>query len=304
MSNSKVLVLLSAYNGEEFIKEQINSLLGQKDISVSILVRDDGSSDKTIEILAKYQSRGRIRLIRGGNAGVTASFLELLKNAEEGYDYYAFCDQDDVWLPDKLCRAAAVLGREDQSMPLLYTSCLNIVDRELKPVGYWPKPRRGVSFYNAMIENVCTGNTQVFNPALKELFIKAQDAPSMAMHDHFAYMLAAALGKVVFDDVSHILYRQHDKNAIGMSGGVFKNLSDKMKTVFSGKIKRISRQLAYFISVYGAQMDEACISEAKRFLCARHFISRIKYMAGKKAFYQKPFPALCFWTLYLFGFIN
>ena len=95
---SKVVVLMSTYNGEKYIQEQLESILTQTYHNIKIYVRDDGSSDQTLEILKKYENENKIILLKGTNKGFIGSFLTLLKECEEA-DYYAWCDQDDIWLP-------------------------------------------------------------------------------------------------------------------------------------------------------------------------------------------------------------
>ena len=122
-----VCVLLSTYNGEKYLKEQLDSVLNQKDITLNFLVRDDGSTDSTIDILKQYEKEGKIKLIVGKNIGYKKSFYELAKLAPLS-DYYAFCDQDDVWDDDKLITAVNMLERENNSIPLLYFSALRVVN--------------------------------------------------------------------------------------------------------------------------------------------------------------------------------
>lgn len=109
MSKPTVSVLMSTYNGAKYIREQIDSILNQKDVNVELLIRDDGSSDNTAEICKEYQKKNtNIRFYQGENIGVGKSFMELLKKAPEA-DYYSFSDQDDVWLEDKLSRAVKMI---------------------------------------------------------------------------------------------------------------------------------------------------------------------------------------------------
>ena len=110
----KVQVLLSTYNGEKYIREQLDSILTQKDIEVSILIRDDGSTDSTVDIIHEYCSNNSdIKLIKGSNMGACKSFFELFKEADMGYDYYALADQDDYWYADKLTVACNMLAKID-----------------------------------------------------------------------------------------------------------------------------------------------------------------------------------------------
>jgi hypothetical protein len=134
-----------------------------------------------------------------------------------------------------------------------------------------------------MIENVAPGNTQVFNNALRELLCKTVKAECVAMHDHYAYLAACAFGKVIYDENSYIQYRQHEQNVIGMGKGVLNQLRENIKVVFSGKIRRISRQLDLFYTIYGAGLKKDYSVEIEYFL-AGNFIGRLKYFFHKKAF--------------------
>ena len=98
----KVLILLSVYNGQKYLQEQLNSLYNQRGVDVSILIRDDGSSDHSIDIIRENQKDHDIKLIEGKNVGFAQSFWELVRNATEA-DYYAFCDQDDYWEENSCC---------------------------------------------------------------------------------------------------------------------------------------------------------------------------------------------------------
>ena len=103
-----VLVLMSTYNGEAYLTEQVESILKQADVNVKLLVRDDGSTDNTLRILNKYATEEKLDYITGKNINWMHSFWTLV-NMAHGADYYAFADQDDIWFPDKLARAVSVL---------------------------------------------------------------------------------------------------------------------------------------------------------------------------------------------------
>ena len=124
---AKVNILLSTYNGEKYLSEQLDSLMNQTYQNMVIYVRDDGSNDKTLDILYKYQKQdGRKQMIilkedKPVNLGFMESFWILLRSCEHA-DYYAFCDQDDVWLPEKVERGVAALEKERNDVPLLYSS--------------------------------------------------------------------------------------------------------------------------------------------------------------------------------------
>ena len=128
---NRVLVIMSTYNGEKYVREQINSILMQKNVEVSVLVRDDGSTDGTLEVINGLQD-DRITVLNGENMGCEASFFELLMHCK-GYEYYAFSDQDDIWLEDKLARAIGMIGSSDT--PVLYCSNQMLVDGKGNEIG-------------------------------------------------------------------------------------------------------------------------------------------------------------------------
>lgn len=122
----RCLILLSTYNGEKYLPELLESVLAQKDIYVDILARDDGSTDKTVEILKKYD---RVKVYGGNNLKPAKSFLDLIWKADINYDYYALCDQDDVWKEEKIISAVKCIENIDK--PALYSSAVEVVDKDL-----------------------------------------------------------------------------------------------------------------------------------------------------------------------------
>lgn len=181
-------VLVSTWNGEPFVREQLESLFRQEGaFHLHIRVRDDGSSDDTVHRVSEVTQRFAGRPDRtcaiesGENLGFVRSFFTLLSCADEQADYVAFCDQDDVWLPNKLARAIEALRavQEDKadpstpaSPPLLYTSRLQLVDRSLQPIGYSRLAGRAPAFANALVENIVTGATLVMNQAARRLVLQ------------------------------------------------------------------------------------------------------------------------------------
>ena len=214
LSEKNVTILLSTYNGAEFIKEQIDSLLLQQNVNVNIFVRDDGSTDKTLDIIKKYQTHYCINVIKGKNIGWRKSFMELIYNSPES-DYYAFCDQDDIWLPDKLKVAIEKLQTMPQNQPNLYCSNLRYY-RNGRDLGLVKKKNPQLTLQLSLMRSLTAGCTMVFNKELRDL-ISCYRPEKISAHDFWTYQVASLLGDVYFDMNSYILYRQHDNNQIGAS---------------------------------------------------------------------------------------
>lgn len=213
---SHVTVLLSSYNGEKYIARQIDSVLAQKKVTVSLLIRDDGSSDNTLAILEEYKKKdSRVDYYQGVNFGPGKSFFDLLKSSGES-DYYAFCDQDDIWDEDKLWHAVQRLKKYRKNIPCLYHSNLRVVNEELDFVRLaHKKPFKSCSKYAAFTQNIMTGCTAVFNQQAKAL-ITAHIPEADILHDGWIYLSCSIFGQVVYDFSPHISYRQHGENVVGM----------------------------------------------------------------------------------------
>lgn len=221
----KVAVLMSTYNGEKYLREQIDSILNQIDVDISLYIRDDGSSDGTIAILEEYRKKNNnFFFYVGPNKRSCGSFLELL-NREYQEDFFAFADQDDVWKHDKLISAISQIEVADDAclVPVMYHSNLDIVDENLLFYRLsHPKPLITKYKYQPFIENLSTGCTVVFNKKAYELARKYR-VDSYSMHDAYMFTLCSVFGKVVYDFSSHIKYRQHSNNVVGtnLRYGVF-----------------------------------------------------------------------------------
>lgn len=211
----KVTVLMSTYNGHKYIREQIDSILNQKDVEVQLIIRDDGSKDNTVKILEEYSARyANVKWYTGKNLGATYSFLDLVRQAPES-PYYAFADQDDNWEQDKLIVAVNSLEKLDSSKPLLYYSNLNVVDENLNFIRLsHTESKYQKNKYSCLVDYVATGCTMVFNSEAKK-YINMQTPQWTTMHDIWIYMICKMFGEVVYDPEPHINYRIHGDNVIG-----------------------------------------------------------------------------------------
>ncbi len=208
-----VIVLMSTYNGERYVFDQLQSILPQLPETGKIIVRDDGSTDQTAAKVVSCED-SRITLILGENLGFGASFLTLLQFVPSGAEMVMFADQDDIWLPGKIERAQQFL-RPLSGQPALYGSAQTLVDANLNQLGATAPWKRGPSLSSALTENIITGCTAALNQKAVALLQYAGSPKQIYFHDWWSYLVVSAFGIVVHDNESRILYRQHSNNQIG-----------------------------------------------------------------------------------------
>lgn len=213
-----VKILLATYNGQDYLAEQVRSIQAQTVTDWELLIRDDGSTDGTHEVIRELvASDSRIRWINPDemiNLGVIKSFYTLVKY--EPADYYFFSDQDDVWLPNKLEVTLKRAQAEPADQPLLVYTDLKVVDEDLNVLHEsmiaTQSHHANTELHQELTENTVTGGTMMINKALADLW---QTADDLLMHDWYLALVAAALGKLVYLDRATQLYRQHCNNVLG-----------------------------------------------------------------------------------------
>lgn len=253
----KVTILMSTYNGESYLHEQMDSLLKQKNVELSIVVRDDGSTDGTQLLLQELKEEGRINWYTGPNLKPARSFLDLLRNAPDS-DFYAFCDQDDIWLEDKLEIAINMLRNNSAE---LYYSSFTTVDKDGKIIeenvkNHLHKDSLGTSFVDLSV----TGCTMVFTRRLRENLILYSPQKIM-MHDSWVYKVALCLGyKVVYDPIAHIYYRQHSQNVIGAKKDWKKKWESRYRRWFKSVTNRRYSEVCELYNGYKSLMPPESLS--------------------------------------------
>ncbi|WP_276836115.1 glycosyltransferase [Megasphaera stantonii] len=278
----EVQVLMSTYNGEKYLEEQIESILQQKNVKVNLLVRDDGSTDRTIDILKKYADEKKLKFYLESNIGYAKSFMNLLWNAEIGMDYYAFSDQDDVWLPEKLISGINKIKSNSCDGPILYASALQRVNANLEYLKLQKFDKLVLSLGAEFTRHRLAGCTFIFNKKLLELLTLNKDVSMMdCSHDKLATILCLACGgKVIFDKNSYILFRRHDQNASVDGLPTYKKICVDICNFY--KHKNNESQLAKKIAeIYSEKLD----GNAHKFLCKISFyrtgiISKIKLLVS------------------------
>lgn len=231
---NKVQILMSTYNGEKYLKEQIDSILNQEDVEISLLIRDDGSTDKTTTILENIAKENKnVTYYISENLGAARSFMDLVNQSKEA-DYYAFADQDDVWNSKKIISAIEKIENVSDN-PSLYISALEVVDEKLNTIEI-KKVSGNLCLEGEMAKNFATGCTMVFNKKLCDI-IKMYNPTYIIMHDSWITRVCYAVGgNIVVDENTYIKYRQHENNVVGYDDEGFKKIKKQLKIAFVDKV--------------------------------------------------------------------
>jgi hypothetical protein len=238
----------------------------------------------------------------GTRLGVVQSFFALLLESEPDYLYFAFSDQDDVWLPRKLEIAVATLKGCNQDVPLLYCSGLEIVDRNLRHLGFSSRSNRP-AFANALVENIATGCTIVLNRPARDLICQQLPAKAL-MHDWWCYLVVSAFGNVIYDPRPTVQYRQHSRNTVGTSVSDWSLLKRRFKRFLSHEANKliVSDQAVEFSRCYGHLLNDGQKRTLERFLELRNDVwARIAYNGVMDVWRQRRFDTLILRALILMG---
>ncbi|SHO57593.1 glycosyltransferase family 2 protein [Vibrio quintilis] len=268
-----VAVILSAYNGETYLREQIDSILTQSYQNFKLYIRDDGSQDQTRKILQDYEEKdARVTVFCGENVGCIHSFLLAAKDVDA--DIYLFSDQDDIWMKEKIAWAVTYFEQQDSSIPQLYHSDLCVVDSRMQKLHDSFMSYQGLDAADAMqkktlfIQNFVVGCSMAVNKCLLErLFIKGIPE-DIAMHDWWMALIARTQGQMYFDSRATLFYRQHERNVLGAQK---RSLATYIRALVSGQgIKRFVKfrslaaaQAESFLKTYQAYLTPEYQSDLK-----------------------------------------
>ncbi len=253
----KILVILASYNGAKYIKEQIDSILNQESVSLDIIVYDDCSTDTTIEVLNNYSKNPNIKVHKReiGTGNAPRNFFDAIKSLSKelinSYDFIAFSDQDDIWLPKKLFEAGQMLKNEQSS---LYFSNLNLWDENTNYKSIIKKsyPQKK---YDFLFEGGSAGCTYVFTndfcQGLKNILLKTNYYQWKDFsHDWFVYFYARASGfKVSIDSNAYITYRIHANNSYGQVNKIsLSAIKERLKYIKNGWYFNHIKEFSEFIT--------------------------------------------------------
>ena len=222
-------IILATHNGAAHLEAQLASLQAQTHRNWRLIARDDGSRDGTREILARFaETETRATVVASDDvvsgSGPVAAFAAALAHSDA--PYFMFCDQDDVWLPEKTATLLAALRAvEGGGAPCLAHSDMQVVDADLNLIApsFWARRRLNAETATAtslLLRNVVTGCAMMGNAALREVMQPVPDAAMM--HDWWAALITAHLGRIAPVAAPTVLYRRHDRNVTGFgaTGGV------------------------------------------------------------------------------------
>ncbi len=226
----KVDILLATYNGEKYLREQIDSILNQTHKEFRLLISDDGSTDSTREILEEYKNKdSRIEVFfQENNLGVVKNFEFLLEKVEA--KYYMFSDQDDIWKESKIEKS---LKKIEEGFDLVYSD-LEVVDEELNVIykSYWKlkgiynKIKKYNNFESLYLNNFVTGCTMISKKELINKFLPLPNTSKYVLHDYWISLILSQEGKISYIEEPLIKYRQHKNNKVGS-----KKKTDELKSI-------------------------------------------------------------------------
>lgn len=262
-------ILLATCNGAPFLEELLDSILAQTHGNWRLIIRDDGSTDNTPRIIGKYLANypDKVSLLRdkGETLGPCGNFARLLQHSTA--DYTMFCDQDDVWLPEKIGLTFEKMRKLEfahgKESPLLVHTDLRVVDSTLQLISdslwrYQTTNPDATSLNRLLVQNVATGCTVMINRALRELALPIPE--EARMHDWWLALVAAVFGHIGHLSQPTILYRQHGRNdsgaapmgAIAAMGKLLMPGTRVQRTEFD---RHLQRQAAAFLQRYGDRLS-------------------------------------------------
>jgi glycosyltransferase involved in cell wall biosynthesis len=218
-AGARVAVLLGTKNGEKYLDQQLESVLAQTHAHIDVWASDDASTDRTPAMLRDWSTRwpkGRFVVMAGPDGGFAENFRALLTHEDVDADYFAFCDQDDIWEPGKLETALDRLGPAATDQPRLFCSRTLSISEEGQPMGFSPLFERPPTFRNALVQSLAGGNTMVLNRSARQLVGRASQRARFVSHDWWSYQIVTGAGGLVhYDPRPLVRYRQHGGNQIG-----------------------------------------------------------------------------------------
>ena len=306
---NKVAVILSTYNGEKYIKEQIESIMEQSFKNFDLFIHDDGSNDTTPKIIKAFADRyENIHIIvEKRKLGYPKCFIEMLKMVEN-YRFYAFCDQDDVWNKKKLANGVNALCTLNEKKPLLYYTAVNYCDSDLNYIrgSRFAANMKGIKYLSltdVLFGGEAMGMTFMFNDVSRNALIKANENGSFK--DWFLKIYCSAWGDTIYDPEPSAMYRRHDEAVTGESNpsGKIKRYCSQIKEIFFSK-NTFNEQKRIITLLKKEYFDEISREDQRLlelFSTSDSVINRMKKVFYKKRFRRKILDELGYRLAFLLG---
>lgn len=271
----KIAIILCTKNGAKFIREQLESLLKQSISDYDLYINDDCSTDSTFRIAKTFEKEWPsknfyLTNIHYGSA--SDNFFGTLKKAGKEYDYYFFCDQDDIWSPNKIEVSIKSL-KKFYKVPALFCGRTKLISAKGENLGKSPKFKRAPSIRNAIIQSIAGGNTMCFNKKVFKILdrLNCKGAPS---HDWLLYQIVCAhYGKVIYKDTPLVMYRQHNKNLIGSNSSILSKIK-RLISLMNGNYRNwnlknvqileqldLSEKKSYFLYIFSSKIQNGSMFE-------------------------------------------
>ena len=286
--SSTVNIILATYNGSKHIRRQLDSLLEQSYPNITIYIRDDGSTDGTVRIVEEYIAANttskKIVLLgqEGKNLGCPGSFYQILKECGAA-DYYAFCDQDDIWYPDKIKWAVAKLDKKAaKEKPCVYFSGYEYYTEDGTFLRHSPPQKKRIGLSDVLYYTPASGFVLVFNEAARQELILGVN-PGKELHDRWLLRGAACFGTVIYDPRYTAAHIRHPDAVTAEDSGNSSLLQSFLKNEIGGTAMTDSKKhLRHFQKTFWGKLTNSQRNTLSLFT-ARNTLPR----QAKKLFYPK-----------------
>lgn len=233
--SAKVAIILCVKNGEPFLADQLDSIKKQTFKDIDIYISYNSSSDNSHAEIKKFKRSNpnlKINISIGKDLHFAKNFLKLSKDIKKSYEYYAFCDQDDVWLPNHLKRGINYLEQKERGIACIFCSRTILIDDKNNVIGKSMRFSKEPTFRNALVQSIAGANTMIFNKKSYDLFCSLNMKENLVSHDWMIYLLVSASGGVIkYSQIPSVLYRQHANNLVGSSQGILKKMKRFIKLI-------------------------------------------------------------------------
>ncbi len=280
----KIAIVMSTYNGEKYLEQQLDSLLKQKD--VDIYVRDDGSNDNTVLIIKRYmENNNNIFLFQGENVGFRRSFIKTLLDIPQ-YNYYAFSDQDDYWDANKIGSGIKYIEKniDNEDVPIVYYSNLKICDSDLNVIKKTTLEKRNRTLESNIMRRSIAGCTMIINQKTYKYLLNRNITDEMLLrgHDSFIISLCYAIGgKIIFDSNAYINYRRHSNNSSGSTTSIFNRIKKEYNNIIKkrGQESIIARSI---LNEWKKDISDENVEILETIRDIKYWKNRIKIVFSKK----------------------